>query len=63
MPRGTRHPKLICRHCGCNVGLWFHGWKHQTAGWRAPRKSCGRKLTTADIIEVPQESHDVHDRR
>lgn len=52
MPRGTVRPRLVCRHCGNNVGLWFHGWKHQTAGWRAKVKSCGRKLTTDDVVEV-----------
>lgn len=34
--------KYVCARCGCSVGWWYFGWKHQTGGYRAP-KTCGGK--------------------
>ena len=39
---------LVCRHCGCKVGLWFYGWKHQTGGGKS-KQTCGRKLSNVDV--------------
>lgn len=41
---------LICKHCRLKVGQWYFGWKHH-AGWHT-RKSCGRKLTSEDVIDA-----------
>lgn len=37
---------MMCARCGCNVGWWWHGWKHQR-GWHSP-PSCERAPLPVD---------------
>lgn len=43
--------KYVCKTCGCNVGLWHHGWKHQR-GWRTKKQACDKPVP----VEVKQPS-------
>lgn len=53
-PQSAGETVMVCRHCGCRVGWWQSFGskpylKHQASG---RRKSCGRKLTPADVVGV-----------
>ena len=52
--------KYVCFKCGCNVGLWFYGWKHQTS-WKS-KKSCGQTPIPVPASTVDNNLRDLHDK-